>query len=167
MPQQVLQQVELGGGEADLAPVDVHPPADRVERERPGPEQLLRRDGRPPPQHGPDPGDQLARAERLGDVVVRAELEAQHPLHLVVARGDHQHRGAVAGGPQRAQHLQPVQAGQPDVEHDRDRALPAYGVEGGAAVGLDRHREALAGEVEPLEVGDVRLVLDHQDEPAA
>ena len=36
--------------------------------------------------------DKLSRAERLGDVVVRPDLETEDAVHLLAARGEHQHR---------------------------------------------------------------------------
>src|SRR5262249_24843931 len=41
-----------------------------------------------------DAGKQLARAEGLGEVIVRAELEAHHAVGLLCASGEHQDRDA-------------------------------------------------------------------------
>ena len=49
-----------------------------------------------PAQQRPDPGDQLARAERLGHVVVAAQLQAEDPVDLVVAGGEEDDRRPVA-----------------------------------------------------------------------
>ena len=43
-------------------------------------------------QDRPDPRDELGRRERLGEVVVGAELEAEHAVDLAVARGQEDHR---------------------------------------------------------------------------
>ena len=74
-----------------------------------------------PAHAGLDPGHELAGAERLGDVVVGSQLEAEHAVDLVVASGAEEDRRPVAVGPQPAADLDPVQAGQPDVEHHGDR----------------------------------------------
>ena len=50
------------------------------------------------PQHGLDPRDELARAERFGDVVVGTELEPEDPIHLRIACRQHHDREPVAGG---------------------------------------------------------------------
>ena len=68
----------------------------------------------------------------------------------------------VAARAQRAAHLEPVDPGHPDVEHDRDRPQPRDRGERARAVRLDVHAEARVRQVEPLEVGDRRLVLDDQ-----
>ena len=73
-----------------------------------------------PAQDGPDAGDQLARAERLGQVVVGAELEAEQLVELVVAGGEHDDRdGRVAA--ELAGDVEPVEPGQAEVEHDEVR----------------------------------------------
>ena len=66
---------------------------------------------------------ELADRERLRDVVVRAELEPEHRVELVVAGGQHddRHRALCA---QSLADLEPVELRQHDVEHDEvDRLL--------------------------------------------
>src|SRR3989304_1491719 len=60
-------------------------------------------------EHGAHPGAQLARAERLGHVIIRAELEPDQLVRLVRARGEHHDRPARLA-PQVARHVQPVAA---------------------------------------------------------
>jgi hypothetical protein len=65
---------------------------------------------------------QLARLERLGHIVVGAELQADDPVDVVPARGQHDDRNAArpADAPQR---LHPVQARHHHVEnHDLELA---------------------------------------------
>ncbi len=61
-----------------------------------------------PSQDAADPGDDLPRREGLSDVVVRPELQADDPVHLVVARGDEEDRDPVALGAQDAADLYAV-----------------------------------------------------------
>ena len=89
------------------------------------------------PQQRLDPAHQLAQRERLGDVVVGAELEAHDLVELVVAGGQEQDRCLGPDGAQPAEHLEAVDAGQADVEQD----------EVGRLVG---------GELEPLLAGPAR-----------
>ena len=70
------------------------------------------------PQEGLDPAHQLAQPERLGQVVVGAELEADDLVDLVVARGQDEDRHLGAGRAQAAEDLEAVDPGQPDVEDD-------------------------------------------------
>jgi hypothetical protein len=64
------------------------------------------------------PRDQLAHAERLGQVVVGADAEPHQDVGLVVAGGQHQHRHGRCGLDPAA-HLVAVEAGQHHVEHDQ------------------------------------------------
>ena len=85
------EERELRRRESHVPALDQHPPAVDLHPHHTHREDLL--PGRPavgPPQDGPDPRHQLARAERLRDVVVGAELEAEHAVDLVVPRGDEQ-----------------------------------------------------------------------------
>ncbi len=73
-------------------------------------------------QHRPHPRQQLARVERLHDVVVGAHLEADHPVGVLGHRGQHDHRH-LGGRAQVAAERQPVLARHHDVEHHEiDRA---------------------------------------------
>ena len=65
--------------------------------------ELLARAG--PAQHRPHAGQQLAQRERLGHVVVGAQLEAAHAIDLLAARGEHDDRHVDARGAQLAAHV--------------------------------------------------------------
>jgi hypothetical protein len=71
-----------------------------------------------------DPRDQLARAERLCHVIVAADLEFQHAIDLVVARGEKQDRH-VGGLSDLAADFKPVKLGHADVEDDEVRPVGA------------------------------------------
>jgi hypothetical protein len=109
-------------------------------------------------EHRLHAGDDLARGEGLGDVVVGAELDADDPVDLVVAARQEQH-GHVALRTQAAADLQPVHARHVDVEHDQigrvlgdagQRGLPVRGLRAGEAGLFQREHEQLA---------DVRVVV--------
>ena len=57
-------------------------------------------------QDSADTGDQLARLERLDDIVVGAELEARDPVDDVVAGGEHDHGHGGTGCTQHPQHVE-------------------------------------------------------------
>ena len=68
------------------------------------------------PQRGAHARQQLRDRKRLGNVVVGAEVETHHLVHLGGARAQQQHRRAVALLAQRVEHFVAVQLGQHDVE---------------------------------------------------
>ena len=84
MPAFVTERVAGLGG---LAPVRIEPHVADLDRpfRRRGP-------GVGATQDGADASDHLARAERLDDVVVGAELEADDPIGFLTARGEHDDR---------------------------------------------------------------------------
>src|SRR3954451_1260937 len=118
------------------------------------------------PQRGLDPRAELAHGERLGDVVVGAQLEPDHLVDLLRLRGQHDDRHARASA-QPPAHLEPVDVGEHEVEHHeverllgeaRERLLPVrrrdhllvVALQGGGQQRLDRH-----------------LVVDEQDARSA
>ena len=64
-----------------------------------------------------DPGGQLAAAERLREVVVGADGEADHKVGLRIAGGEHQdgHRAVALDA---SAHLEAVEAGEHQVQDD-------------------------------------------------
>ena len=61
-------------------------------------------------------GQQFGEAERLGDVVVGAGVEAADGVHLAVLRGEEDDRHGRAALAHALADLEAVDAGQPDVE---------------------------------------------------
>ena len=168
-PHQVTQQLELGRGEHHLDAVGEDPAPRRVQlTDADLPHRLgVGRGAGAAAQHGPDPGDQLARAERLGDVVVGTELQPHDAVNLVVAGGQEDHRSPVAALAQPSAQLRAVQPGQADVDDAGDRAQPPGGGQTGGPVGLDVDAVPVPGQVEPDQVGDRALILDHEHQTAA
>ena len=116
-------------------------------------------------RHRPHARDQLARRERLGDVVVGAQLEAEHLVALVHTPRHHDHGDAAGLGVllEAAADLPAVELGHHDVEEDHvGLAVPgvAHGI---GAVAQDGDVVAFLVEVEADQLRDVLLVLDHQD----
>src|SRR5436305_1217960 len=167
--QQVGQQVELGRGEVDRGAAGLDRAPLRVEHDPAGPPYPLLPVGWTggAAQHRLDPRDQLARAERLGQVVVATLFQPEDPVHLVVAGGQEQYRGPVT---RRAHPLADLGAGdarQPDVQYAGDGAqLPGGGQAGGAVV-LDVYPETVPRQVQLHQVGDRAFVLDDEDQPLA
>jgi hypothetical protein len=162
---QGVEQVELDAGERDLVLGELDPARMGVDRQAahdPRPALVLARAGVGPAQHRPDPGDQLARRERLGDVVVGPDLEADHPVDLVVTRREHEDVG-VAEGPDATAHLDAVEAREREVEHDQVRC-PGFGrLDGIGAVDGGVHLVALALEQADEHLHELGRILDDED----
>src|ERR1700678_3640713 len=78
--------------------------------------------GRAAPQDGPDAGQQLARIEWLGKIVVGADLEADDAVDVFAARRQQQHADLGAGA-QPAQNFESIEAGQHHIQkHNRKLA---------------------------------------------
>ena len=110
-----------------------------------------------------DAAHQLAQAERLGQVVVGAKLEADDLVHLLVARGQEQHRRLVAGAAHAAQHLESVHARQTHVEDHQIRGVARRDLEALFAVARDGDLVALLLEGVLDAARDGVLVFDDQD----
>src|SRR5205807_8347636 len=103
--------------------------------------------------------------ERLGEIVVGAQLEADDAIDLVGLGGEHDDRKRRGGriGAYPPAHLETVDAGQHQVEHDQiGQPLAQAGQRLGAVAG-GVTAKAVAGEMVDDQVPDVRLVLDDQD----
>ena len=115
-----------------------------------------------PPQQRADPRDELAHAERLGQVVVRADAQPDQDVGLVVASRQHQHRHR-AHRLDPAAHLVPVEPGQHHVEHDQVRLVLGKGLYGGRPVVGLRDVVPLRRQTVAHGPVDHGLVLDHED----
>ena len=105
---------------------------------------------------------QLARAERLGHVVVGADREPDEHVGLAVARGEHQDRHGAFPLDLLA-HLDAVETGEHEVEHDEVGAHPVAERDAARAVARDLHLVALAAQAGGDGGRDRRFVLDHGD----
>src|SRR5690606_26785568 len=79
---------------------------------------------RRPAQPCPYPRHQLARRERLGHIVVGAQLQPQYAVELVVARGQEDHRH-LAEGAQLPAHFKAADIRQPHIQHHHLHAAVA------------------------------------------
>ena len=111
---------------------------------------------------GPDPGDQLAGTEGLGQVVVGSELEAEQLVELVITRGEH-HDGEVRVPPDLAGDIQPVQPRQTQVQDDQIRPVAPDAIEGRRSVGRGHDAKACVLKVVASELDDAWLVVDDED----
>src|SRR5262249_31589245 len=108
------------------------------------------------------PRDQLARAERLDDVVISPELEADNPVGLLAASRQHDDR-YLALSAKDAAHFQAIYPRQHQAEHDEIRGPAPSKGERPLAVGGGCHFEAVTHEVTFHYLGDHRLVVDYKN----
>jgi len=109
-------------------------------------------------------GDELGHRERLGHVVVGADVEAAHAVLLLAAGGQHDDRdlAGLGAGAELAAELDTRNARQHPVKQDYVGARLIDGDERLLAVGRDLHGETLLLEVVGEEVADRLLVLDNK-----
>ena len=168
MQHEVVQEPELAVGEvahdvaeARLTPCEVEDEAPAAER---GPAVV----GVRAPQLDADAREQLVERNRLRHVVRRSELEPAELRRQVSARREDEDRQLRPAAVQRVEHVQPVEAGQHQVE---EHEIPLL---------LDRANEAVTSVARSLDSVSLRfetarekrenpsLVLDYQDlHPAA
>jgi hypothetical protein len=157
------QQLELRSGQVHRCALTLHAAGGRVDREPLEVQPCLgavRAAGAA--QHRLQARHQLARLERLGQVVVGTQLQPDDAVHHLAARGEHHDRD-VALGANRAAQREAVLLGQHHVEDRRVEALlPQQRQSRAGTQGLDQR------EAEALDVGGQRLaerlvVVDQQD----
>jgi hypothetical protein len=101
---------------------------------------------------------------RLSDVVVRAELEAEHAVDLLAPRGqqnDGDHPRLVTG-PHLLQDLDPGQLWEHPIQDDEVGRFPAEELQGGDAVARQIHLETFFGKHMTQQVGYIALILDYE-----
>ena len=106
--------------------------------------------------------DDLLEAERLGDVIVAARGEARDAVVEGVLRGEEQHGRLGAVGAHALQHLEPVDVGEHDVEHDRVGPELAGDLHGAEAVGGGAHVPPLVPQGHLQQLGERVLVVDDE-----
>jgi hypothetical protein len=117
MAHEVLEQGEFLRRQLDqrLSPADG--PRRRVQRQ-PGRLQPRGTLARPPPQQRADPCGQLGEGERLGQVVVRADIQPADTVIDVITDREHEHRHPPAPLPELPAQLEAVHARQHDIQDD-------------------------------------------------
>ena len=87
---------------------------------------------------------QLRNGERLGQIVGRAELETAHLRADVTDRGENEDTLIGSALEQLLEHLEAVQSGEHQVQHDEVEAAGRGGREATVSAGLDRHVVAVS-----------------------
>ena len=112
-------------------------------------------------QHSLCPGDELAGAERFGDIVVGAQFQAAHDVILFAAYGE-QNYGRIGLFADAAADGKPVQLGQVDVQDDEVGLFFVPIPQGSLAVVALNHLESLAAQREGYQVGQHAVVVYNQ-----
>ena len=106
-----------------------------------------------------DASDEFAKAERLGDVIICAQLQAEHTVELLRPGREHDDRHCGAGTELPAD-IAPVHVGQTEIE--QHHVVPVRG-ESTRTGGRVLDGEALRDEALHDGFGNRSIVLDQQD----
>ncbi len=158
------EELELGGREVDLLALHHHLVAGDVDDQVPEVQDLDLGLGfhAGAAQQGADAGHELAGRERLDEVVVGAELEADDAVLDLTLGGEHDdgHVGGVADG---AANALAGQLGEHEVEDDEVEGVLLELLHGRLAVAHGAHPVTLALQVRLHGVADYLLVLNQQN----
>ena len=161
-----VQEVEFRCREMDVAALERDDPRRGVDHERAQADRVV---GRRRPvgaaQERPHACHELPWAERLRHVVVGAYAEPDLQVGLRVACREHED-GDLPVALDAPAHLEPVDSGKHEVEHDEVRAVGAAEVDRLETVACDLDVEALGAEAGGYRRGDRCLVLHHGDTAA-
>ena len=119
--------------------------------------------GRRAAQHGAQAQDQLARLERLAEIIVGARFESTDAILRRAAGRQQQHRHGVAPGAQGFGECEAALARHRHVEHDRIRLHDAQLGAGILGVIGGGDAEALLGEVPAQQGAQPRIVVHHKN----
>ncbi len=104
----------------------------------------------------------FARAERFDDVIVRAEFQTQHAIHLIAARGQHndRHRALRA---QTFEHFQAIEFGQHQIEDNQIGRVRIKRGERGVTIICRVHTEAVACEVQFQDFENLGFIVHNEN----
>src|SRR6185503_6246017 len=162
MAHQVFEHGVLFGRELDRSATPRHRAAARVEGEV-GHLEHRRRDRLGAAAQGFHARQQLLERERLRHVIIGTHAQRLYFEIHGVLRGEDEHRQAVPPISQRAQHLDPGQLGEAEVQHEQVEV--AAGGETQPLIAVAHELRVVPGLVEPAAhiLADCFVVLDDQD----
>src|SRR4051812_4789575 len=114
------------------------------------------------PQQRLEPGHELDRLERLGQVVVRTKLQADDFVDDLPPRRQHQDRRRYPTLPDRAAHVEAVHQRQHDIEHDEVVAARRDALEARFTVACGLDAIAFAAEAIAQRQAQPRFVFDEE-----
>ncbi len=110
------------------------------------------------PQQSADACEELARRERLRQIVVRRQLEAHYPVGLFLAAGEHDDRHRRLGA-QPASDLQAVLAGHAPIDHNQIDDLACHDVRDLATARERRDADIVITEIVADHLAHGRIVV--------
>jgi len=159
---QVGEEVKLGGRERNPFLVVGAGLRRRVHPERAVSEHIRRVRPVDPAQERLDPGQELIKGKRLGQIVVGPSTQPRHPvLHRIESREHHDGQIGLVK-PQPLAHIDPRQVGQADVQENEVDALLLRIPQRPASFLHPPHVVALLIEALPDERRHVRLIFHEQ-----
>jgi hypothetical protein len=163
-----VEQVEFSRREVQAPTVEGHFAGDRidgqtVEDQAASIHLQVARHGVDPAQQRFDPGHQFQHGKRLGQVIVGPQFQAENPVHFAGAGAGDDDRRVARHGTGAPADFQAVDAGQHQVEDQRIPTALLQQAHAFVAVGAVHHLELLIAQVQADQVGDMQIVLDHED----
>jgi len=116
------------------------------------------------PQDRFDARNEFTRVERLGQVIIRAEFEAENLVNIFVAGGEHENSGRILRSAQSAADLKTIQFREHDVQHDQRGMLTRNRVERGLSIVDGLNTKTFAFKIEARQLDDGWFVIDEEDE---
>src|SRR4051812_25229612 len=157
------QEVVFARGQRRLGFAQVHAPRRRVNLQLAEAQRwLVLADGVDAAQHRVDARDELGGGEGLDDVVVGAEAQAHDAIGLLALGGEQDDRAGAVLGAYAAHDLEPVEAGEHEVEHDQVRWSLGDRLEGREAVLGHARLVARSLQIARDDFADRRLVVDDE-----
>ena len=157
-----LEQAVLGGGERHRLAGDGDGVRHLVDDDAAVLQRVAQVTGAAAPADGAQPRQQLVEGERLHEEVVGAAVEAGDAIGDGVAGGDDDHRRVDAAGAQPPAHLEAVEAGQHQVEHDGVVFLGRRHLHRRHTVLDQVHQMAFLGQAADDEAADLGIVFDDE-----
>ena len=105
---------------------------------------------------------QLGHGERFDEIVVAADVERVDAVGQAIARGDDQHRLAVAGAAHAANEVETVHAGQAEIDEKQIESFPLHRCLGHFRGGNAVDRETALRQTARHRVGHESVVFYHE-----
>jgi len=115
-------------------------------------------------EDGVDTGNQLAHAERLGQIVVGADFETDDAIDFFAARSEHDH-GDIGLAAQAPENFESIDVGQVDIQQDRGGPVTSTLFDALLAELRRAEVESFLREGPAQQLHHFAIVIDDQDSP--